>query len=169
MNEVKQNRVLSKKDIIKSYLIWTFFSHSTYNYERMQASGVVHALGPSLEKLYGKGTDELKDALKRHMEFFNTEPNIGGCILGITLALEEQKSQDEDVDPEMISSIKTGLMGPLAGIGDTIWQGTLSPIALGIFLGMAKEGNLLGPVFYLLTIGIVLFGLGYIFKQEDII
>ena len=115
--ETIEKKRLSKKDIIKSYLIWTFFSHSTYNYERMQASGVLHTLAPSLEKLYGKETQELKDACKRHMEFFNTEPNVGGCILGITLALEEQKANGEDVDEEMISSIKTGLMGPLAGIG----------------------------------------------------
>lgn len=153
---------LTKKDIIESYLIWTFFSHSTYNYERMQASGVLHALAPGLEKLYGKDTEQMKEACRRHMEFFNTEPNVGGCILGITLALEEQKANGEDVDQEMISSIKTGLMGPLAGIGDTIWQGTLSPIALGIILGMAQEGNFMGPVIYLLTIGIVLFGLGYV-------
>ena len=137
MGETVQKK-LCKKDIIKSYLIWTFFSHSTYNYERMQASGVLHAIAPSLEKLYGKDTQELREACERHMEFFNTEPNVGGCILGITLALEEQRANGEDVDPEMISSIKTGLMGPLAGIGDTIWQGTLSPIALGIILGMAK-------------------------------
>lgn len=161
MGETIQKK-LSKKDIIKSYLIWTFFSHSTYNYERMQASGVLHAIAPGLEKLYGRGTQEMKEACERHMEFFNTEPNVGGCILGITLALEEQRANGEDVDPEMISSIKTGLMGPLAGIGDTIWQGTLSPIALGIILGMAKAGNFLGPVIYLLTIGIVLFGLGYV-------
>ena len=161
MGETVQKK-LSKKDIIKSYLIWTFFSHSTYNYERMQASGVLHAIAPSLEKLYGKDTQELREACERHMEFFNTEPNVGGCILGITLALEEQKANGEDVDPEMISSIKTGLMGPLAGIGDTIWQGTLSPIALGIILGMAKVGNFMGPLIYLLTIGIVLFGLGYV-------
>ena len=161
MGETIQKK-LSKKDIIKSYFIWTFFSHSTYNYERMQASGVLHAIAPGLEKLYGRGTQEMKEACERHMEFFNTEPNVGGCILGITLALEEQRANGEDVDPEMISSIKTGLMGPLAGIGDTIWQGTLSPIALGIILGMAKAGNFLGPVIYLLTIGIVLFGLGYV-------
>lgn len=98
-------------------------------------------LAPSLEKLYGKETQELKEACKRHMEFFNTEPNVGGCILGITLALEEQKANGEDVDEEMISSIKTGLMGPLAGIGDTIWQGTLSPIALGIILGMQRPAT----------------------------
>ena len=157
-----QEKKLSKKDIIKSYLIWTFFSHSTYNYERMQASGVLHALAPGLEKLYGKDTQELKDACMRHMEFFNTEPNVGGCILGITLALEEQKANGEDVDQEMISSIKTGLMGPLAGTGDTIWQGTLSPIALGIILGMAQAGNFLGPAIYLPTSGNVLFGLGYV-------
>ena len=152
---------LAKKDIVKSYLIWTFFSHSTYNYERMQASGVLHALAPSLEKLYGKNTEAMKAACKRHTEFFNTEPNVGGCILGVTLALEEQRAAGEDIDPEMISSVKTGLMGPLAGIGDTIWQGTLSPIALGIILGMAQQGNFFGPLLYLIIIGVVLFGLGY--------
>lgn len=154
-------KTLTKQDIIRSYVIWTFFSHSTYNYERMQAPGVVHALAPSLEKLYGKGTPELIEACKRHMEFFNTEPNLGGCILGMTLAMEEQKANGEDIDPEMISSVKTGLMGPLAGVGDTIWQGTLSPIALGIILGMAQSGNFFGPILYLIIIGVVLFGLGY--------
>ncbi|MBB5183331.1 PTS system mannose/fructose/sorbose family transporter subunit IID [Catenisphaera adipataccumulans] len=160
-NVVKQEKKLTKKDVFRSYLIWTFFSHSTYNYERMQATGVLHALAPCLEKLYGKGTPEMKEACKRHMEFFNTEPNLGGCILGMTLAMEEQKANGQDIDPEMISSVKTGLMGPLAGVGDTIWQGTLSPIALGILLGMAQEGNLIAPLLYVIIIAVVLFGEGY--------
>ena len=79
----------------------------------------------------------------------------------MTLAMEEQKANGEEIDPEMISSVKTGLMGPLAGVGDTIWQGTLSPIALGILLGMAQDGNLLAPLLYMVIIGIVLFGEGY--------
>lgn len=160
-NVVKNEKKLTKKDIFKSYLIWTFFSHSTYNYERMQATGVLHALAPCLEKLYGKDTPEMKEACKRHMEFFNTEPNLGGCILGMTLAMEEQKANGQDIDPEMISSVKTGLMGPLAGVGDTIWQGTLSPIALGILLGMAQTGNFVAPILYVIIIAIVLFGEGY--------
>ncbi|MDY3035451.1 MAG: PTS system mannose/fructose/sorbose family transporter subunit IID [Absicoccus sp.] len=160
-NVVKNEKKLTKKDIFKSYLIWTFFSHSTYNYERMQATGVLHALAPCLEKLYGKDTPEMKEACKRHMEFFNTEPNLGGCILGMTLAMEEQKANGQDIDPEMISSVKTGLMGPLAGVGDTIWQGTLSPIALGILLGMAQTGNFVAPILYVVIIAVVLFGEGY--------
>ena len=160
-NVVKNEKKLTKKDIFKSYLIWTFFSHSTYNYERMQATGVLHALAPCLEKLYDKDTPEMKEACKRHMEFFNTEPNLGGCILGMTLAMEEQKANGQDIDPEMISSVKTGLMGPLAGVGDTIWQGTLSPIALGILLGMAQTGNFVAPILYVIIIAVVLFGEGY--------
>lgn len=160
-NVVKNEKKLTKKDIFKSYLIWTFFSHSTYNYERMQATGVLHALAPCLEKLYGKDTPEMKEACKRHMEFFNTEPNLGGCILGMTLAMEEQKANGQDIDPEIISSVKTGLMGPLAGVGDTIWQGTLSPIALGILLGMAQTGNFVAPILYVIIIAVVLFGEGY--------
>ncbi len=158
----EQKVKLSQADVFKSFLIWTFFSHSTYSYERYQAPGVVHALAPSLEKLYGKDTPELKEALVRHMEFFNTEPNLGGCIIGASLALEEQRANGIDIDPDMISNLKIGLMGPFAGIGDTIWQSTLSPIALSLILGMAQSGNLIAPIIYLLIIAVVLFGEGYI-------
>lgn len=161
-NPTRQPVKLSRADVFKSYLVWTFFSHSTYSYERYQAPGVVHAIAPCLEKLYGKDTPELKEALVRHMEFFNTEPNLGGCIIGATLALEEQRANGMDIDPEMISNLKIGLMGPLAGVGDTIWQSTLSPIALSLILGMAQSGNLFAPLLYFIIIAVVLFGEGYI-------
>lgn len=159
---VKAPVKLSRSDVFKSYLVWTFFSHSTYSYERYQAPGVVHAIAPCLEKLYGKDTPELKEALVRHMEFFNTEPNLGGCIIGATLALEEQRANGVEIDPEMISNLKIGLMGPFAGVGDTIWQSTLSPIALSLILGMAQTGNLFAPLLYVIIIAVVLFGEGYI-------
>ncbi|MCC7667790.1 PTS system mannose/fructose/sorbose family transporter subunit IID [Liquorilactobacillus satsumensis] len=154
-------RNLSKKELIRSWLIWTFFCQSNYNYERMQATGFLHAIAEPLKKFYKDDQEGLKKACERHMEFFNTEPNAGGGILGVTLALEEKKAQGAEIDDEMISSIKTGLMGPLAGIGDTIWQGTLSPIALSVTLGLAMSGNLLGPLLYILIVCGVLFGIGY--------
>ena len=69
-----KEKLLTKKDVVKAFWRWTFFSHANYNYERLQATGVVHAFSPILKKLYGKDEDEMKSALERHMQFFNTEP-----------------------------------------------------------------------------------------------
>lgn len=148
---------LTKREVVKSFWRWTFFSHANYNYERLQATGVVHALSPVLKKLYGKDSDEMKAALERHMQFFNTEPSFGGPILSMTIAMEEQRANGAEIDDATINGLKTGLMGPLAGIGDTLWQGTLIPILLSFTLTFGAEGNILmGPVaFFLLHLGIM--------------
>lgn len=148
---------LSKKDVVKAFWRWTFFSHANYNYERLQATGVVYALSPVLKKLYGKDSDEMKEALDRHMQFFNTEPSFGGPVLSMTIAMEEEKANGAPIDSSMINGLKTGLMGPLAGIGDTLWQGTLIPILLSFTLPFAAEGNILmGPVaFFTLHLAIM--------------
>ncbi|MCB5952314.1 PTS system mannose/fructose/sorbose family transporter subunit IID [Enterococcus sp. BWT-B8] len=148
---------LTKREVVSAFWRWTFFSHANYNYERLQATGVVHALSPVLKKLYGKDSDEMKSALERHMQFFNTEPSFGGPILSMTIAMEEQKANGAEIGDATINGLKTGLMGPLAGIGDTLWQGTLIPILLSFTLAFGAEGNiLLGPVaFFVLHLGIM--------------
>lgn len=156
----KESKKLTKKDIVKSFWAWTFFSHANYNYERLQATGVINAFTPILKRLYGDDPDGMKDALQRHMQFFNTEPSIGGPILSATIAMEEEKADKEtpDIPDEAISGFKTGLMGPLAGIGDTLWQGTLIPILLSFTIPFGAEGNIfMGPVlFFGLHLGIML-------------
>ena len=78
-SEKKPNaKKLAKRDVVKAFWRWTFFSHANYNYERLQATGVIHALSPIFKKLYGDDEDEMKAALLRHMQFFNTEPHFGG-------------------------------------------------------------------------------------------
>lgn len=148
---------LTKREVAKAFWRWTFFSHANYNYERLQATGVVHALTPVMKKLYGKNPDEMKSALERHMQFFNTEPSFGGPILSMTIAMEEQRANGAEIDDATINGLKTGLMGPLAGIGDTLWQGTLIPILLSFTLTFGAEGNILmGPVaFFVLHLGIM--------------
>lgn len=151
---------LDIKDVKKSFWRWTFFSHSNYNYERMQSSGFLHCLRPSLRKLY-TNEDELRESYKRHLEFFNTEPHFGGIIGGLTLALEEQKANGADISGEDINSIKTGLMGPLAGVGDTLWQGTIVPILLSLAVGFSNSGNLIGPIFYIIAMCLIMFSIAY--------
>lgn len=149
---------LTKKDLQKAFWRWTFHSHSNYNYERLEATGVVYAFSPILKKLYGDNQEEMVSALERHMQFFNTEPSFGGPILSVVLAMEEERANGAEIDDATINGFKTGLMGPLAGIGDTLWQGTLIPILLSFTISFGAEGNILmGPVlFFALHLGIML-------------
>ncbi len=142
---------LTKKDVSKAAWTWLFFHQSSHNYERMMGCGFCHSLSKALKKLYGNDKEGLSDALTRNMAFFNTEPQLGSVIPGVTLALEETKAEGGDIDAEMISSTKTALMGPLAGIGDSILVGTYNPMLLSIGIGLAAGGSMVGPVFFWLT------------------
>jgi PTS system mannose-specific IID component len=153
---------LSRGDVLRSFWLWTFFSHANYNYERLQGTAFAQAMGPIIRKLYDS-PDEIKAALKRHLVFFNTEPNVGGIIHGAVIAMEEQRANGADIDDDAINSVKSGLMGPLAGIGDSISQGTITPILLSIGIGLAQAGNVIGPILYLvLEVGIMV-ALAYFF------
>jgi len=152
---------LAKKDIIKSYLNWFFFAESNYNYERLQATGFAHAMVPIIEKLYFT-KEERSDALKRHLAFFNTEPMCGSIIHGITIAMEEEKANGEPITSEGINSIKSGLMGPLAGIGDTITQGIITPILLALCISLTTQKNIGGPIIYIISQYIIMFTISYL-------
>lgn len=157
--------VLTRADVFKSWLIWLFFSHSNYNYERLQATGFAHAMTPIIRKLYHT-PEEVQSALQRHLAFFNTEPNWGGVIHGMTIAMEEERASGVEITDDAINSVKTGLMGPLAGIGDTIDQGTLMPIFLAVGISIAQQGSLLGPAIYMLAMIALYWGIGwYIYYQ----
>lgn len=146
---------LDRSDVVRSFWLWTFFSHANYNYERLQGTAFAHAMTPIIKKLY-KDPEEIKAALKRHLVFFNTEPNVGGIIHGAVIAMEEQRANGAQIDDDTINSVKSGLMGPLAGVGDTITQGTVTPILLSIGIGLAAAGNPLGSIIYLvLEVGIM--------------
>jgi len=154
--EMGAEKKLSRSDVQRSFWLWTFFSHANYNYERLQGTAFAQAMTPIIRKLY-KDPEEIKAALKRHLVFFNTEPNVGGVIHGAVIAMEEQRANGADIDDDAINSVKSGLMGPMAGIGDSISQGTITPILLSIGIGLAAAGNILGPILYfVLEVGIML-------------
>lgn len=95
------------------------------------------------------------------MSFFNTEPHFGGIICGMVIAMEEDRANGAPITDDAINGIKTGLMGPFAGIGDTLWQGTLTPILLAFGVSLGAEGNLMGPVVYGLLMFGIMFSLAY--------
>lgn len=137
--------ILTKRDIFRAWLTWTIAMTWSTSSERLQALGFCGVLSPILEKFY-KTKESLSAALKRHLVFFNTQGNWGAFIPGATIALEESRANGADVPDEAIVGLKTGLMGPLAGIGDTLDWVTLGPILIAMFLPMAMEGSVIGAL-----------------------
>ena len=153
--------VLSKKDVVKAFWKWTFFSHSNYNYERLQASGVLQSMSHLPEKLYPDNKEEQKKFMERHMAFYNTEPHFGGIVNGMVIAMEEERANGAEITDDAINSVKTGLMGPMAGIGDTLWQGTLTPILLAVGISIASGGNVMGAVAFSALMAAVMLPIAY--------
>ncbi len=153
-------RRLSRGDVLRSWLTWLVFLHSTYNYERMQGLGFAHAMVPIIRKLYS-GKEEVSAALKRHLVFFNTEAQVGALVPGAIIALEEQRAGGQDISDEAINGVKSGLMGPLAGLGDSLTQGLITPILLALGISLASQGNLAGPVLYFLLEAGIIIALSY--------
>lgn len=150
-------KVLTKKDVQKAALFWHTTSHMTYNYQRLQAGSMAAMMGPVFEKLYPNNPEKIKEGCERQMLYFNTEPRWGAIIPGMTVALEEAYATDPDggVDGSLITEIKTALMGPLAGIGDTVWAGLMKPIILSITLAWAMQGYVMGAwAYWLIAFGL---------------
>lgn len=147
---------LSKKALNHSFLNW-FYGHLTcFSQEHMQTFGYMTAMLPIIQELYDTNEEQTEKVLT-YSTFFNTEPQVGTIVIGITAGMEEARANGEPVDDETINGIRAGLMGPLAGIGDSLVVGTLLPILLGIALGLSGGGSPLGAVFYILAWNISMF------------
>ena len=136
-----------------------FWNLSVQNFERMEGPAIVKMLADVREELYPGDVEAQKEMLERHSIFFNTEPFLGSIVPGIVLGMEHEMAQGGDVQPEFINSIKTALMGPFAGIGDSLLPGTLCPILLSIALGLCGNGEIIGPLFYIIVFLGVMFPL----------
>jgi len=137
---------LSKSDRLAVAWRATFLQGS-WNYERMQNLGFAYALFPAIKRLY-KDKEDRSAALLRHMEFFNTHPYLAAPILGVTLALEEERANGAPIDDTAIQGVKIGMMGPLAGIGDPVFWFTVRPILGALGASLAINGNILGPILF---------------------
>ncbi|ASQ48905.1 MAG: PTS mannose/fructose/sorbose transporter family subunit IID [Leptotrichia sp.] len=131
------------------------FLQGSWNYERMQNGGWAFALIPALKKLY-PNKEDASAALKRHLEFFNTHPYIAAPILGVTLALEEEKANGADINDAAIQGVKVGMMGPLAGIGDPVFWFTVRPILGAVAASLAvASGSIVGPLLFFILWNVI--------------
>ncbi|MBN2938875.1 MAG: PTS system mannose/fructose/sorbose family transporter subunit IID [Collinsella sp.] len=149
-NAPEERKSLTMKDANKAWFKWIAVSNANYNYERLMASGLLTSFSHIPDKLYPGNRQKKIEFMKRQMEFYNTEPHFGCIINGLVLSMEEEMANNPAITPEAITAVKTGLMGPFAGIGDTVWQGTITPILLAICMPLATSGNPLAALLYAL-------------------
>jgi len=146
----RKERFFTGKDVNKLYWRWWWFLEAAHNYEGMQALGMVNAMIPALKKLYPNDKEAYSKALQRHLAYFNTNGIYGAAIPGIVLAMEEEQALHHDMDDETfeatINGIKTGLMGPLAGVGDTIEWGIWNKVFIGMGMSLTAQGNWIGAI-----------------------
>lgn len=153
--------LLTKGDLIKSWLIWENFPQTCYNYERMMGQAVAHVFTPIVKKVYNGEPEKKKEMMKREIEFFNVHIEFGAVIIGMIIAMEEQKAKGKDIPGDFITSLKTSMMGPLSGVGDTICQGVLIPILLAICIDMNRKGTIWGSIIYFILMLGISWGLSY--------
>lgn len=145
---MESNEKVTNRDLFRM-AFRSCFLQASYNYERMQAGGWLYSLIPALRRV-SKTRDELAERMLRHLDFFNTHPFISTTILGIIAAMEEKR---QEVDS--IRAIRTAMMGPFGGIGDALIWLTVLPISAGVGVSLAMEGNIAGPILFLLMFNIV--------------
>lgn len=144
---------LSKKD--RMDVCWRHqFLQGSWNYERMQNGGWCYSIIPAIKKLYSKEEDRAT-ALKRHLEFYNTHPYVSAPVMGVTLALEEERANGMPVDDQTVQGVKVGMMGPLAGVGDPVFWFTVRPILGALGASLALSGSIVGPLLFFVVWNIV--------------
>lgn len=151
-DKITDNGKITKKEF------WQVFFRSctldsAWNYERQQNLMYCYMMIPILKKLYTTKED-MASALKRHLEFVSCTPHLVSLLLGIMGAMEEENTKNKEFNPASISAIRTSLMGPIAGLGDSFFWGTLLTIAIGIAVSFSNQGSIIGPISFLLIINI---------------
>ncbi|MGY3778774.1 PTS system mannose/fructose/sorbose family transporter subunit IID [Isobaculum melis] len=152
---------LNKKDLWKVF--WNQMTiRAANNYERQQNAGFTQSMIPVIEKVY-ETDEEKKEAYERHMEYFLTNDITSAIPIGISAAMEEENANSEDFDPSIIGAIKTALMGPLAGLGDSLLNGTARPILASLAISFVQSGlGWIGPLFFVISMSFVSIGTRYL-------
>ena len=167
-------KILSKKDIAKTYSAWYWFLEVPHSYDRMQGLSLMVSMARPLRKMY-PDDGAYQQAMQRTAQFYNTEGTIGSIINGMALSMEEERAAGAGVPAEVMYSIRSGLMGPMSGIGDSLVWGTFKTICLSLATTFALSGNPLAIVVALVFpvstyfIGRSLFLMGYTAGREAVV
>lgn len=145
---MSKTNTLTKKDIKKVFIRNLFGLQWGWNYEKMQGLGYAWVIMPALKKIYKDDPEAMKKALNLQLGYFNTTPAMSHLIVGADMALEEELGIESE---EAVAGLKTGLMGPFAGVGDTLFIAIYRAIVFSIAAYMAMDGNAVGLLIPILT------------------
>lgn len=152
-----KHQTLTKEDLRRVNLRYMFGGQLGWNYERMMNVAYVHAILPAMIKMYGDDSDVLRDMLQMEMQFYNTSPFLSAIITGMDLSLQNESGTKSK---EAVAAIKTGLMGPFAAVGDSLFGAVIPTILGSLAAYMGMKGNPIGVIIWLLC-AIVILGLRY--------
>ena len=142
-----------EKKLTRQLFYRSFALECSFNFEKMQALGFAWAMFPAIHEFCGTQEEQV-EALKRHTAFFNVTPHISTFLLGMAASMEKEAAEKKAMDPAAINAIKVSLMGPLSGIGDSFFWGTFRVIAAGVGISLAQQGNVLGPILFLILFNV---------------
>ncbi len=154
MSKLTQSIPADERKMLKKAFWRSFTLYAAVSPAKQGASGFSYALMPFINKFYKNDEEGRKQALVRSMSYFNTTITCSTFIMGLVASMEKKNSEQADFDANSINAVKSSLMGPLAGIGDSIFWGVLRVIAAGIAVGMGMSGNVLAPIIFLLLFNI---------------
>ncbi len=166
---------VSEKKILKSMFLRSHMVFVSFNMTKMEANAFTLTMQPAIESIYGDDTEAKKEAYIRHQNFFNTHAVPFAFIAGLTYALEKEHKEKGSVNAQTINSMKASLMGPTAGMFDSLFFNCLRIIAAGIAIGLCSTGNFLGVPLFILLYGVtqsiakyLLLNLGYTYGTSFI-
>lgn len=155
---------LSKQERIKLWNRYMWFYNGCTNFENFYGNGWAWCLRPLFEKYYDK--KGVSEAMQNHLDWYNCEAQTASVLAGIVVGMEEERAISGEVDPEVIRATKATMQGPIAGIGDSVVQGTIIPVLLGIAINLTESTGVLGPIFYILAYAaIIVIGSYILFNQ----
>lgn len=153
MTNEKKNMPADEKKLVKQIFWRSFFIYGSFNPVRASGVGFLYAMLPAINKFYQDKKEKIA-AMKRHVEYFNCTSAISSFPMAVAASMEKENANTDGFDASSINAVKASLMGPLSGIGDAFFWGTIRVIAAGIGIGLAKQGSALGPILFLLLYNI---------------
>lgn len=144
----KELRRISRRTALRAYLL-----QNGYNYGNYEGLAYANIMFPALKKLC-KNDEELRRELKDSLGYCSVNPNFLPILTSFQIVAFHQGIRAKDT-----RDIRLALMGPLAGIGDSMVQFCFAPVFSTIGASMAAEGMAAGPAVFLLGMNLLLLGL----------
>lgn len=143
-----------EKNVLKSMFLRSHTVFVAFTMVKMEANGFTLTMMPAIESIYKDDPEGKTEAYRRQQNFFNTHAVPFSFIAGLTYAMEKEHKEKGSVDGATIDNIKAALMGPTAGMFDSIFFNCLRIIAAGIAIGLCSTGNILGVLIFILLYGV---------------